>query len=483
MSTAIQDAPLIASCPPSIADDVNVQAVCIALDRQFKETIDAIVETLIIPAINTITSDDLLEVLAWQFHVDTWSNDDSIEIRRRLIINSLPWHARKGTPALLQEVCDTFFEPGAAVIQEWFEYKVDDQGNLLPPNYPIVNPDPPVGDGLSWHDRYRFRILADETTVTPEIQARAEQLIYAYKPISRWPEATVRARRSDLDIYWGAASLTWKYIIVDAPPLGAPVVNDLSPPEAPPFSDLRLEVIGTNFFFTSVIYFNNNPIVTSFVDSEHLITTNTFNVGDLGNKPVFVRTNMADSNTLNFIVTAEINPILALLIPNTSLEGEEISFSVEGFNFQATSVIVFDGVELATTFVSANHLDADDLLAVGLPRNVPVLVRTGTLDSNVVNFAVTAKTIITQLIPNISQANHTLPMLTVLGQNFLPVSVIVWDGLTVATTFVNSGEIHTTLPLDVGANARAVPVYVTDPRFETLPPFTAQTAKEQAPKK
>src|SRR5580693_6122614 len=124
MSTDIRDAKLIESCPPSIADDVNVQAVCAALDRQFAETIDAIVETLIIPAINSITSDNLLEVLAWQFHVDTWDNDDSIEIRRRLIINSLPWHARKGTPALLQEVCDTFFPAGAAVIQEWFEYKI-----------------------------------------------------------------------------------------------------------------------------------------------------------------------------------------------------------------------------------------------------------------------------------------------------------------------------------------------------------------------
>jgi hypothetical protein len=191
---------------------------------------------------------------------------------------------------------------------------------------------------------------------------------------------------------------------------------------------------------------------------------------------------MADSNSLNFIVTIEINPILALLIPNTSLEGEEISFSVEGFNFQSTSVIVFDGVELATTFVSANHLDADDLLAVGLPRNVPVLVRTGTLDSNQVNFAVTAKTIITQLIPNISQANHVLPILTVIGQNFLPVSVIVWEGAPVATTFVNSAEIHTTLPLDVGTAARAVPVYVTDPRFETPTPLTSRPAKEQAQK-
>ena len=479
MSTNLRDSKLLDSCPPSIAGDVNVQAVCFAIDRQFKDVMDAITETIIIPAINQITDDDLLELLAWQFHVDTWDNDDPIEIRRRLIINSLPWHARKGTPALLQEVLDTFFPPGSATIQEWWQYK-----DPLPPNYPVddpITPENPNGLG-TWHDRYRFRILADETTVTPEMQARAEQLILAYKPVSRWPDVTVRARRSDLDIWWGAATLTWKYIMVDAPSAGVPIVNDLSPPEAAPFSDVRLEVIGANFFFTSVIYFNNNPIVTSFVDSEHLITTNTFNVGDLGNKPVFVRTDMADSNTLNFIVTIEINPILALLIPNTSLEGEEISFSVEGFNFQSTSVIVFDGVELATTFVSANHLDADDMLPVGLPRVVPVLVRTGTLDSNTVNFAVTAKTIITQLIPNISQANHTLPTLTVIGQNFLPVSVIVWDGGTVATTFVNSGEIHTTLPLDVGANARAVPVYVTDPRFETPSPFTARAAREQVKK-
>jgi P2-related tail formation protein len=202
MSTDIRDAKLIESCPPSIADDVNVQAVCMALDRQFRETFDAITETIIIPAINQITDDDLLENLAWHFHVDTWDNSDPVEIRRALIINSLPWHARKGTPALLQEVADTFFPAGSATVQEWWQYK-----DPLPPNYPI---DDPGGLG-TWHDRYRFRILVDDDIVTPDNQARAEQLIMAYKPVSRWPDPTVRASTSTSEIFVAIGALSWTY--------------------------------------------------------------------------------------------------------------------------------------------------------------------------------------------------------------------------------------------------------------------------------
>jgi P2-related tail formation protein len=209
MSVPIRESRLIDACPPSIADDVNVQAICEALDRQFRELIDDISQTIILPAIDQITDHKLLDLLAWQFHVDFYDAAAPVALKQLVIKASLDWHTRKGTVQLIQDVCDQFFPPGAAVVQEWFEYKT----NPVPPNYPIDDP----GGAGTWHDRYRFRIIIDQDVVNPEAEQRVAQIVQAYKPLTRWSEGIIRARRSDLEIWWGAASLTWKYVTSEAP--------------------------------------------------------------------------------------------------------------------------------------------------------------------------------------------------------------------------------------------------------------------------
>jgi phage tail P2-like protein len=189
---------------PSIADDPTIRAMVAPLDQEFREVTEVIDSIILLPELDKITDPTLVDLLAWQMHVDFYDPRLSLEQRKRLIHESIPWHVRKGTVGMLQEVLDTFFEPGAATIQEWFQYKIP-----LPPNYPE--------DG--WHDRYRFRIVADQDVIDSEAQAQAEALILAYKPVSRWPEATIRARRSDCQIYVGIGCLPWKYIPIEAPSL------------------------------------------------------------------------------------------------------------------------------------------------------------------------------------------------------------------------------------------------------------------------
>jgi phage tail P2-like protein len=241
MSVPIRQSRLIDACPPSIADDVNVQAVCEALDRQFRELIDDINQTIILPAIDTITDDKLLDLLAWQLHVDFYDAAAPVALKQLVIKSSLDWHTRKGTVQLIQDVCDQFFPPGSATVQEWFEYKIP-----FPPNYPDETPD---ANGWNWHDRYRFRILIDQEVIDPVAEARVAQIVRAYKPLTRWDEGIIRARRSDLEIWWAAVSLPWKYVTSEAPALGTPIVNAINPPSAVPGADISLEVIGTNFFF------------------------------------------------------------------------------------------------------------------------------------------------------------------------------------------------------------------------------------------
>lgn len=187
---------------PSIADDPTIKAMAAALDDEFREVTEAIDTIILLPELDRITDHALVDQLAWQMHVDAYDPSLSLATRKLLIRESIPWHVHKGTVAMLQDVLDTFFLPGAATIQEWFQYK-----SPLPPNYP----DP------GWHDRYRFRILADQDIIDSEAQATAERLIDLYKPVSRWREATIRARATTCEVFVGIASLGWKYVTIEAP--------------------------------------------------------------------------------------------------------------------------------------------------------------------------------------------------------------------------------------------------------------------------
>ena len=134
MSTVLRGSRLIDICPPSISYDMQVQSASEAFDYQMVEIIDDTGQVVFIPNIMGLTDSNLVDILAWQFHVDFYDATQSLDFRKQLVQISIEWHMRKGTVSLLQEVLDTFW-PGGATLQEWYEY--DDP---LPPNYPIDDP-------------------------------------------------------------------------------------------------------------------------------------------------------------------------------------------------------------------------------------------------------------------------------------------------------------------------------------------------------
>jgi P2-related tail formation protein len=139
-----------------------------------------------------INDPTLVDILAWQFHVDFYDATRDLEFRKRLVQMSIQWHITKGTRALVEEVLNTYW-PGGATLSEWFEYY-----QPLPPNYPTEP---------GWHDRYRFRVYIDEQIIDPEDEAAVLALIDRYKPISRWCEGIFRPTASDLNIGWCGACL------------------------------------------------------------------------------------------------------------------------------------------------------------------------------------------------------------------------------------------------------------------------------------
>jgi phage tail P2-like protein len=157
MSTTLRLSKLLDHCTQSISYDRQVQAAATAFDEQMYEIIDVtdgvvpgtvppiftspapittkLSEIIFIPLILQLADSNLVDILAWQFHVDFYDHTKPLAFRRQLVQDSIQWHMRKGTVALVQEVLDRFW-PGGATLTEWFEY--DDP---LPPNYPIDNVD------------------------------------------------------------------------------------------------------------------------------------------------------------------------------------------------------------------------------------------------------------------------------------------------------------------------------------------------------
>lgn len=185
MSSSLRGSRLIDTAPPSISYDAQVQAASESLDQQCFSIIDDTNQVVMIPNITGLTDPVLIDVLAWQFHVDAYDPTKSLDFRKNLVQMSIQWHKTKGTLALLQEVIDTYW-PGGATIQEWWEYK-----DPLPPNYPTTG----------WHDRYLFRIFVNQDVITPDDEASVLALINRYKPISRWCEEVLRSRSSNGTAY------------------------------------------------------------------------------------------------------------------------------------------------------------------------------------------------------------------------------------------------------------------------------------------
>jgi hypothetical protein len=143
MSTTLRGSQLIDNCTVSIQYDRQVQAACQVFDQQMYEIIDDTGQVVFIPNIMGLTDSNLVDILAWQFHVDFYDTTKDLEFRKQLVQLSIVWHKTKGTVDLVNQVLNMFYGPPfystAPYIQEWWQYY-----NPFPPNYPIVSVDEQV---------------------------------------------------------------------------------------------------------------------------------------------------------------------------------------------------------------------------------------------------------------------------------------------------------------------------------------------------
>ena len=94
--------------PHSLLSDENVISAAKALDGEIQTVSSSILETLILPRIDEL-SEEIVDLLAWQFHVDFYDPALSLTAKRNLVKSSILVHRRKGTPWAVRQVCNDAF--------------------------------------------------------------------------------------------------------------------------------------------------------------------------------------------------------------------------------------------------------------------------------------------------------------------------------------------------------------------------------------
>lgn len=143
-----------------LQQDSTVQALCAALTPYLKYIINSIKLDYLYGRIDEL-EENIIDELAWQFHVDFYDYKLPIEKKRTLIKMSPKLHKIKGTPQAVIDAATTVF--GRTKLKEWFEYG---------------------------GEPYYFKLDVDvtETGASPEELKKLDTLINAYKNLRSWLE-------------------------------------------------------------------------------------------------------------------------------------------------------------------------------------------------------------------------------------------------------------------------------------------------------
>jgi hypothetical protein len=233
---------------------------------------------------------------------------------------------------------------------------------------------------------------------------------------------------------------------------------------------LTLTLNGSNFLPTSTVTYNGVAHPATYVSANALtITLSAADQATAGNYAVVV-TNPAPgggSSTLSFPVN---NPALTLssFSPASSTAGAgTLTLTLNGSNFLPTSTVTYNGVAHPATYASANALtitlSAADQATAG---NYAVVVTnpapgggSSTLSFPVNNPALT----LSSFTPASSTVGAGALTLTLNGSNFLPTSMVTYNGVAHPATYVNANALTITLNAPDQATAGNYAVVVTNP--------------------
>ena len=105
---------------PILLKDHKYRAVEKLLKELFEELLEKTNGVVLYPLIDQIENEEVLDLLAHQFHIEGWELAQTVEDKRRLIKSAIELHRYKGTPYAIKKVLEALGLSGD--IKEWFQY-------------------------------------------------------------------------------------------------------------------------------------------------------------------------------------------------------------------------------------------------------------------------------------------------------------------------------------------------------------------------
>ena len=238
-------------------------------------------------------------------------------------------------------------------------------------------------------------------------------------------------------------------------------------------ADFVLTANGSSFVSGSLILWNGTALSTNFVSSSQLsATVPAALIAVQGNAIVNVlNPGGSFSNNLSFgIGQSSGAPAITSLSPNSAAPGgSSFTLTVFGANFTISSIVLWDGSVLATTFLNGSQLTAivpAGLIASQGSVTINVLNAGGIL-SNGVSFAINSQGSGTPTISTLSPSSATQGgagfTLTVLGSNFAAGAAVLWNGSALSTSLVNGSQLTAFVPAGLIALQGSATVTVMNP--------------------
>lgn len=252
--------------------------------------------------------------------------------------------------------------------------------------------------------------------------------------------------------------------------------------------DFSLDIYGANFVKNnSVVRWNGSPRTTTFFSSSHLqVAIPAADIAVAASVSITVFNSApggGESNAITYMVRTDAFPVITSLSPVSTLAGADpFTLDVYGFNFldQGGSLLNYNGVDHATTYLSVTHLQATITTEETTPPgNAVVYVDDPNyVQSNSIDFPqMSAPPVLTSFSPNSGNAGDGPIMIDVYGKYFVNhYSYVRLNTVWLGTNYLSSTHLQATIPPEdlVTAGTASIDVYSESPfmMLSTSLPFT-----------
>lgn len=172
----VQNINLYDIIPQVLKNDKTTVAICKVLQKYIDENFKLLNKLILLPNIDNL-EEDILDHLAYQFHVDFYDSSLDISKKREIVKGSIAHHRKKGTKWSVEDLISRAFDN--SWIDEWFDY------NGKP---------------------YMFKVTTTDYMSTKDKLTSLIRAIGTVKNTRSWLESITIKREKELKLYCGSVT-------------------------------------------------------------------------------------------------------------------------------------------------------------------------------------------------------------------------------------------------------------------------------------